>query len=348
VICNTVTRAQAVHRALRDDRVAPPEDLILFHARFPFAWREAIERRVLARFGKDGTSRGRAVVVATQVIEQSLDLDFDLMVSDMAPVDLLIQRAGRLHRHDRSRRPAALAAPRLVLTIPLMEEEVPDFENNEYVYERYVLLRSFLALEGRQQLSLPADTSELIRFVYELEDAPTAVPAMLAALQEAHRTMETGRISEVHQARRRLVAAPSSDRLLRQRNQNLAEEDPTVHRTLQALTRLIRPSVSVVCLHRVGSALYLEPEGEEPAVDLNRMPDDDLTRDLARHVLSVSHGGLVPALRQIDPPATWAEHAMLQHYRPLVFEAGETRLEGIRYRLHLNRTEGLVIRRPDS
>src|SRR5690606_33649045 len=74
---------------------------IVFHARFAQGDRQAREREVLERFKASAEDGGRAggVVVATQVIEQSLDLDFDVMVSDLAPVDLLIQRAGRLWRN---------------------------------------------------------------------------------------------------------------------------------------------------------------------------------------------------------------------------------------------------------
>lgn len=76
----------------------------LFHARFMLGDRLRIEKDVLARFGPDSDSTRRAghVLIATQVVEQSLDLDFDFMASDLAPVDLLIQRAGRLHRHRRT------------------------------------------------------------------------------------------------------------------------------------------------------------------------------------------------------------------------------------------------------
>lgn len=77
--------------------------VLLFHARFTVDDREAIEREVLRRFGPAGGPEERAgvLVVATQVVEQSLDLDFDTLVSDLAPIDLLIQRAGRLRRHRR-------------------------------------------------------------------------------------------------------------------------------------------------------------------------------------------------------------------------------------------------------
>ncbi|MDI7275900.1 MAG: CRISPR-associated helicase Cas3', partial [Anaerolineae bacterium] len=95
VICNTVARAQEAYLGLKEARLVPPEELYLFHARYPQAWRDGIEARVLERFGKTRRRRGdeRAILVATQVVEQSLDLDFDYMATDLAPVDLLIQRA---------------------------------------------------------------------------------------------------------------------------------------------------------------------------------------------------------------------------------------------------------------
>ena len=78
----------------------------LFHARFALVNRLSIERRVAETFGKHGTPGGRKgqILIATQVVEQSLDLDFDVLISDLAPIDLLIQRAGRLWRHDRPQR----------------------------------------------------------------------------------------------------------------------------------------------------------------------------------------------------------------------------------------------------
>ena len=100
-IRNTVTDARDGYDLLADS--IADERLDLFHSRFARNDRAAIERDVLDRFGKEGgeDERSGRIVVATQVIEQSLDLDFDFMVSDLAPVDLLIQRAGRLHRHAR-------------------------------------------------------------------------------------------------------------------------------------------------------------------------------------------------------------------------------------------------------
>jgi CRISPR-associated endonuclease/helicase Cas3 len=101
-IRNTVDDAIAAHELLCQAGV-PEDDLILFHARFVLADRMEIENKVLNCFGPDsgGEQRRGKILVATQVIEQSLDLDFDVMLSDLAPIDLLIQRAGRLRRHCR-------------------------------------------------------------------------------------------------------------------------------------------------------------------------------------------------------------------------------------------------------
>jgi CRISPR-associated endonuclease/helicase Cas3 len=99
VIRNTVGMAQATYLNLRSALQDAQITVELFHARFPFGRRMELETSVLERFGKNGgpAERNRRVLVATQVVEQSLDLDFDLMVTDVAPVDLVLQRAGRLH-----------------------------------------------------------------------------------------------------------------------------------------------------------------------------------------------------------------------------------------------------------
>ncbi len=102
-IQNTVDGAQRAYLALSQELAARSEPSIetcLFHARFLMVDRQRIESEVVRRFGPESAHRpARAIVVATQVIEQSLDLDFDLLVTQFAPIDLLLQRIGRLHRH---------------------------------------------------------------------------------------------------------------------------------------------------------------------------------------------------------------------------------------------------------
>lgn len=100
-IRNTVRDARRAYQALR--AAAPELSAHLFHSRFAMGDRLDIEDRVLSIFGKsaDASIRRGQVLIGTQVLEQSLDFDVDAMVTDLAPIDLVIQRAGRLQRHAR-------------------------------------------------------------------------------------------------------------------------------------------------------------------------------------------------------------------------------------------------------
>ena len=186
---NTVDDCLAAAAILRERSVGP----LVFHARFAQGDRQAREAEVMALFGKDaphGDRRGR-VLLATQVIEQSLDLDFDAMVSDVAPVDLLVQRAGRLQRHvDRdSRRPAGLERELVVLSPEPVEHPASDwlggpFSGTGYVYARAdVLWRTVRALSRVKCIETPGGLRALIEEAYD-EDDP--VPdALLRATERA-------------------------------------------------------------------------------------------------------------------------------------------------------------------
>jgi len=111
VIVNTVQRAQDLRRALAEAGV-PDEEVLLFHARARNKDRRLREERVLAQLGKDGQRPERLILLGSQVLEQSLDYDADVMLTDLAPIDLVLQRAGRLHRHSREASVRAGTLPR--------------------------------------------------------------------------------------------------------------------------------------------------------------------------------------------------------------------------------------------
>jgi CRISPR-associated endonuclease/helicase Cas3 len=350
VICNTVRRTQEVYQALQAAEIVPPDDLTLFHARFPFAWRDEIEQKVLSSFGKTGDRPRKAIVVATQVIEQSLDLDFDLLITDLAPVDLILQRAGRLHRHYRDGRPTSLRAPRLLLTRPLDRAGVPDFDRDVYVYEPFVLLRSYLALEERDRITLPGETEALIEAVYGQEEPPAEnlTPALIAALEQAHQRMQRHEEEHVYKARTKLVPGPQSDHLMTQRSLPLEENSPELHKAFQALTRLIPPGVSLVCLHRTAGGLALEPDGSAPMMDLMQQPDPDLTEQLARHTLKVTHQPVFQHFLAQPVPVGWRDHPLLRNYRAVIFTDGVCPLVGTPYTLRLSREIGLEIEKEEE
>jgi len=167
---NTVSDAIASYRAictsLDSDRV------LLFHARFIAADRERIERDILSRFGKPFNPEGRRgmVVIATQVIEQSLDLDFDCVISDLAPVDSVIQRAGRMHRHAVFHQKDDM--PELCVLMPDPTDVTDDwyealFGNGAYVYPHHgQMWLTAKTLCEMGTISLPADARHLIESVY--------------------------------------------------------------------------------------------------------------------------------------------------------------------------------------
>jgi CRISPR-associated endonuclease/helicase Cas3 len=341
VLCNTVARSQQVYQTLREAALVPPDDLTLFHSRFPPVWREEIENKVLSRYGKGSQPQDRrGVVVATQVIEQSLDLDFDLMITDLAPMDLLIQRAGRLHRHDRPGRPAPLAEPRLGIVTPANAEALPEWGSDAYVYEPYILLRTWLALQGRDSLHLPSETQTLIEAVYGEDESQHAVGA--DALTKYREAWDGSKRREESEALKRLVLPVESFRLFGQSDVGLADEDPSVHPTFQALTRWGGEGITVVCLHKQGDSLTLDPAGGAP-VDMEHTPSADVTRKLARRAVQVTHRGLVPHLIAQRPPEAWRRHSLLRHYRLAVFADSVCPVSGCGYVMRLSRDLGLSI-----
>jgi len=343
VICNTVRRAQTLYAALKDAHVVPSDALVLFHARMPVAWRAEIEERVVKAFGPQGNRPKVGIVVATQVIEQSLDLDFDIMITDLAPVDLLIQRAGRLHRHAHIRRPAPVANPALIVARPDGDPTEPDFGGDAYVYERYVLWQTWRALKERTRLRLPSDTIPLIEAVYGDEPTGEEEQAVPEGLVEAYAAMQKKMEEDGTQALTRVVPPPQDRRLLRRSQLELQDaEDPALHPTVRALTRLIEPGIGLVCLHRTPQGLRVEPDGGGPAIDLDHPPNPEAIKALRSHVVTVHHPAIVHHLADKRPSA-WEKVAALRYLVPVVFEEGRCRLTDTSYSLHLSREFGLSI-----
>ncbi|MEW2350869.1 CRISPR-associated helicase Cas3' [Streptomyces sp. NPDC006684] len=150
VIRNSVARAQSLFEELRGRFGG--DEVRLLHARFTVARRAELTEECLRLLGPGaGRSRsGRLVVVATQLAEQSFDVDADVVVTDVAPVDLLLQRVGRLHRHESTWRPEGLRVPRVFVTgFSPCEGREPEFVSaSEGIYGRHLLLRTAAVLPG--------------------------------------------------------------------------------------------------------------------------------------------------------------------------------------------------------
>lgn len=171
VLLNTVKKAQDVYRALLEIKDADTETL-LFHARFPMGRREEIEQTCLDKFGKGPKANRprKAILVASQVVEQSLDLDFDGMLTELAPIDLLLQRAGRVHRHRDRIRPKGLEVPVIQVILP-EENETNDLEkrygNSGFVYAPFLLNNTERLVENGIHIPVPGEVRTVIAKVYE-------------------------------------------------------------------------------------------------------------------------------------------------------------------------------------
>lgn len=180
LLMNTVAAAQAVFEVLEGLTRGTDIGLSLFHARFMMKDRERIEQEVLSLFDKRSSKEYRGdspscrpekwILVATQVVEQSLDIDFDVMISQLAPVDLLLQRSGRIHRHDRER-PDRHSTPRLLVALPRLEEKRYAFGGSGRVYQHLFLLKTQALLWQRKGWSCPEDFRVLIEDVYQTGSA---------------------------------------------------------------------------------------------------------------------------------------------------------------------------------
>ena len=158
VIMNTVQDAQEVFQQVRG-RAGADVDCLLYHARFPLEERLEIEKKCIGWFGKRRESAKKAILVATQTVEQSIDIDLDVLVTALCPVDLLLQRIGRMWRHAETRRPSSISEPRAFVLMP--EGAALDIRPLS-VYAPVILRRTRELLHGLNVVNLPQDIPSLV------------------------------------------------------------------------------------------------------------------------------------------------------------------------------------------
>lgn len=355
VICNTVNRAQQTYQELKS--YFAEDELDLFHARFLFKDRNQREKQALANFGKegetikfdDGEERTverpfRKVLVATQVIEQSLDQDFDLMVTDCAPVDLILQRSGRLHRHER-KRPANLAEPVLWIRQPeSVKDDVPQFDRGtEAVYAPHVLLRSWLSLRGKSEIGIPGEIETLIESVYSEQECPASTTDALR--EHWHKTLALrvqAIASEEEEAKDRWVKPPRYSGATWRLTADPKEEDsPEFHKAHQALTRLAAPSVTVIFLYGTEDNPFLDRSKTFP-VKLRRDTPMKTVKKLLKNSVSISSRAVIYQLKAEPVPSVWQKNALLRQCRLLVLNDNGFAPLG-KYRIRLDDELGVVI-----
>lgn len=280
VVCDTVARAQATYRALSASFGS--DEVVLTHARFIDLDRMENESSLRALLGPNATRHNgkrpeRMIVVGTQVLEQSLDIDFDLLVTDLAPIDLLMQRLGRVHRHvrgtDEEDRPIRLRCARcLIRGVKDIAADGPLFASGvARVYDGASLMEALavsglISMGAQSALSLPQDIAKMVRTAY----SPLVKERMPAGWSASYDAACCEREKTVQQKEERAEAflLPSASGLVRDEKSLLnlfarTIEDASASRMNedvgQRAVRDTQETVEVLLVRRKGGNICLLP-----------------------------------------------------------------------------------------
>jgi CRISPR-associated endonuclease/helicase Cas3 len=292
VIANKVARAQQIYRRL--DSVPST----LFHARFPMDQRLSIEKQVLERFGPSGSATGGHVLVATQVAEQSLDIDFDVLLSDPAPIDLLLQRQGRIHRHSRNR---PKGFEQSVVHVVDMEKELPIPDLTSYVYDRWLVLRSLAWLRQNSLVALPEDIDRGVQEVYG-DWEPEATERLREALEEccdAH----LRELEDMKKIARQAALDEPADWRISNKDSATVDDEKAEAGSLRFGTRLGSKSVSVI-----------------PVKPLDLTEFRARRHDLVKKHFRISDPRLIKIVEDTPTPPRWGSTSGLSAHLPLLLD----------------------------
>lgn len=356
VVCNTVSRAQTAYAELR---AVFGDDVVLLHSRFITADRLRIEGELRAELGPPGRARRprRRIVVATQVIEQSLDLDFDVMISDLAPIDLVFQRMGRLQRHSRPHeaRPTGLRQPQLFLRgVNQVDGSAPDLDRGSVrVYGAAPLLRSLSVLKAHlatePTLSGVTDVVDLVARAY----APTclAPPGWEDSWAKAERDAAVQAADREQRAAKFCVSASKPGALFGWMQAMTSDDGDAGHPAV----RDIEDGIEAVVVGRgsdgrLRSLPWLDERADEP-LDLGTEIEPRLARAVATctvrlpvHVARGAAGDAIVRDLEADGLETWQRSSWLRGMLPLALDDDLTRaVQGWVFRY--DRCLGLLVER---
>ncbi|WP_331731457.1 CRISPR-associated helicase Cas3' [Streptomyces sp. NBC_00073] len=336
VVCNTVPDAQATYEALAARSGTRTPNLLLLHARMPQWQREDLTRQLLTLLGPRARRPHEPwIVVTTQVAEQSLDVDFDLVVTDLAPLAQLLQRAGRGHRHilgGRGRRPSWAPAPRLVVLAPAGELPPPAWGN---VYDAALLRRTrdLLTEKAGEPVAIPEDVTSMIETVYADLNALAE-----QALHDDHRRAGQD-AAQAAAADTAAIPAPAT----------LTDLYPITDRDIDPdllTTRLGADSARLLPVYRkADGTTWLDPQCTRPlpvpAPGHKRLSRAQVA-DLAR--LSVpAPGTYLPKAPDTAVPATWNKTPLARELRLLPHHVlPDGRIQGYRTERHILRLDPVL------
>ena len=338
-------RAQETYELLRE-RFG--QEVSLTHARFTIGDRLAKDEDLLRRFGppRSGPTRPhRAIVVATQVVEQSLDVDFDLLVTDLAPIDLILQRMGRLHRHERPRPPWVSAPTCYIDWLPSTSSPDPSLEPGaKAINGEQDMLLSAAALnrvvDDSGTITIPDDVHELIEAVYGAD--VQGPPLWHEAVEHAREAYARKNRAKHDSAQGFLLSEPersgASSSLVGWLHTTASDDEDKGH----AQVRDGEDSLEVILLDRrwIGGqeeirTLPHAPESPGALIPTDRVPDRKVVRAMALSAVRLPAGmtkgsRLDDAIDELEkrvvPP--WQDDPQLRGQLFLLLEESRAQLAG--------------------
>ena len=281
IIVNTVKKCQKLSKELIG--IFGENKVEILHSSFISTERIEKENNLLKTIGKNGKRPDFKIIIGTQVIEQSLDIDFDVLYTDLAPIDLLIQRIGRLHRHKETKRPKNFLNPKVYV----MDSVSYDFDKGStHVYQEYILMRTEFYLPG--EIYIPKDVSDLVQKVYSDTDIEIEEPYR-KAYEDYKIEYNAHKKNKKFQADKFALANPKHnvrpDKNIRdwiKNANNLAELSETKG---ACEVRDSADSIEVICLQEKDSGYGFF--GDENALD---KLDNNLAKEIAKHTIKLPTG----------------------------------------------------------
>lgn len=278
VIVNTVGHAQQLYAGFKAS--IPHAEILLIHSAFTAVDRAVKERAVMSAMVRNCNHSGKTtIVVGTQVLEQSLDIDFDVLFSEICPIDLLFQRIGRLHRHDNSR-PDSFASP----VCYVIDTENVDFDSGtEAVYGKYQLLNTRVLLGNH--VDIPSDIPRLVSMAYS--PSGIQVPDSIADEYE-YAKKETNFMMEKKEGKAKVfqIGSPEMTDLIGWLD-NQREDPKGLY--AEATVRDTDGSVEIIIVRRTISGQFEIPINPPVKIPLDSHISSDVARLLATCRLKVPY-----------------------------------------------------------
>lgn len=278
IVVNTVKKAQRLAHQCADR--FGDDMVVLLHSAYIATDRAHKEQELIQMIGKNGKRPRRKIIIGTQVIEQSLDIDFDVMISDLCPIDLLLQRIGRLQRHQETKRAAMHQEP--VLYVMGLSDQLEFEPGSRSVYGEYYLTRTQYVLPD--VISVPADIPELVQKVYS-DDEIILSEDLKDKYEEGKRRHEKYRSKEEEKAKVFRIRPPKQ-KIQPDRNnmirwlEDYNESDSDIRAAAQV--RDIQETIEIIALQRIGSGYGLFQSTQDIS---DRIDSADTARQIAQQTL---------------------------------------------------------------